>query len=520
MSPSSTSLQSKHFVGIRTKTIFCIFFCHQNRLTNLLKFIACIASYEQSYHNHTNTKCHRLSWRKCVQSHIFVTTSNISLSFIAFITLLHYYLSCVACQELTEYHDTILDILTRGNYSSATVPPDPPLKLFVNSGLREIEDVDDKKMELKVQLSLRMKWLDKRLAYSSAGKSGYVTIQQSRPWTPDIFINREKQSTLHTITKPNQYIRIYPNGTVMQSMRFSATISCFMKLQMFPFDKQTCEIRLMSYAYPITTMHLAWDPFSKGGLEPVGTDKISSDHLTQFRLVGQRVGSCLSLSTAGNYSAVFVQLHFQRQVTYYLMQMYLPSTMLVILSWVAFWLGEAIEARLSLTVTALLTLSTQITGAIQSTPMVSYVTALATFTATCLMFGALAILETALVFSLTLRKEKVEHRGDKEAVHVDVIEQDEGNLKNIMESTLRNRKVMPKQLEHFLTTEMTTWRRRMILHPKAAQIDEVSKILFPALFGLFAVVYFGMCLRWTDSSNPWDPRESSLDKLCDHRWEF
>ena len=52
---------------------------------------------------------------------------------------------------------------------------------------------------------------------------------------------------------------------------------------------------------------------------------------------------------------------FKREFSYYLITIYVPCCMLVIVSWVSFWLDQnAIPARVSLGVTTLLTMSTQV----------------------------------------------------------------------------------------------------------------------------------------------------------------
>ena len=63
---------------------------------------------------------------------------------------------------------------------------------------------------------------------------------------------------------------------------------------------------------------------------------------------------------AGEYSCLKVELIFKREFSYYLITIYVPCCMLVIVSWVSFWLDQhAIPARVSLGVTTLLTMSTQ-----------------------------------------------------------------------------------------------------------------------------------------------------------------
>ena len=68
-----------------------------------------------------------------------------------------------------------------------------------------------------------------------------------------------------------------------------------------------------------------------------------------------------------------VNLLFKREFSYYLIQIYIPCCMLVIDSWVSFWLdANAVPARVSLGVTTLLTMATQTTGINNSLPPVSY----------------------------------------------------------------------------------------------------------------------------------------------------
>ena len=66
-------------------------------------------------------------------------------------------------------------------------------------------------------------------------------------------------------------------------------------------------------------------------------------------------------TNTGEYSCLTVDLVFKRQFSYYLITIYVPGCMLVIVSWVNFWLDpKAVPARVALGVTTLLTMSTQV----------------------------------------------------------------------------------------------------------------------------------------------------------------
>jgi hypothetical protein len=106
----------------------------------------------------------------------------------------------------------------------------------------------------------------------------------------------------------------------------------------------------------------------------------------------------LSCAPPGEYSCLKVDLLFKREFSYYLIQIYTPCCMLVIVSWVSFWLDQgAVPARVSLGVTTLLTMATQTSGINASLPPVSYTKAIDVWTGVCLTFVFGALLEFALV---------------------------------------------------------------------------------------------------------------------------
>lgn len=125
---------------------------------------------------------------------------------------------------------------------------------------------------------------------------------------------------------------------------------------------------------------------------------VSNLHLPRFTLQRHSVDYCTSKTNTGEYSCIVVELMFRREFSYYLIQIYIPCCMLVIVSWVSFWLDpNAIPARVSLGVTTLLTMATQISGINASLPPVSYTKAIDVWTGCCLTFVFGALLEFALV---------------------------------------------------------------------------------------------------------------------------
>jgi len=74
---------------------------------------------------------------------------------------------------------------------------------------------------------------------------------------------------------------------------------------------------------------------------------------------------------AGNYSRLACQLYFVRRLGYYVIQIYIPSSLIVVLSWISFWLDRgAVPARVALGITTVLTLTTLISNTNASLPKV------------------------------------------------------------------------------------------------------------------------------------------------------
>ena len=77
------------------------------------------------------------------------------------------------------------------------------------------------------------------------------------------------------------------------------------------------------------------------------------------------------LSPSGRYSCVYAEFVFHRKFGYYLIQIYVPSVLVVLLSWVSFWLdASSVPARVSLGLLTILTMTSQMSGASASLPKV------------------------------------------------------------------------------------------------------------------------------------------------------
>ena len=86
-----------------------------------------------------------------------------------------------------------------------------------------------------------------------------------------------------------------------------------------------------------------------------------------------------------------------RNINYYVIQMYVPTLLIVMLSWVSFWLNvSSVPGRVNLGVLSVLTISTQSSSVNRTLPRVSYTKAIDIWMATCLVFVVAALIEFAI----------------------------------------------------------------------------------------------------------------------------
>ncbi|XP_050556314.1 glutamate-gated chloride channel isoform X10 [Spodoptera frugiperda] len=356
-------------------------------------------------------------------------------------------------------------------------------------------------LEYSVQLTFREQWLDERLKFNNlGGRLKYLTLTEAnRVWMPDLFFSNEKEGHFHNIIMPNVYIRIFPNGNVLYSIRISLTLSCPMNLKLYPLDKQTCSLRMASYGWTTDDLVFLW----KEG-DPVQV--VKNLHLPRFTLEKFLTDYCNSKTNTGEYSCLKVDLLFKREFSYYLIQIYIPCCMLVIVSWVSFWLDQgAVPARVSLGVTTLLTMATQSSGINASLPPVSYTKAIDVWTGVCLTFVFGALLEFALVNYASRsdmhRENMKKARREMEAASMDAASDlldTDSNTTFAMKPLVRGGVVESKMRQceiHINPPRKNCCRLWMSKFPtRSKRIDVISRITFPLVFALFNLAYWSTYL--------------------------
>ncbi|XP_033890661.1 glycine receptor subunit alpha-3-like [Acipenser ruthenus] len=366
----------------------------------------------------------------------------------------------------------------------------PPVNVTCNIFINSFGSIAETTMDYRVNIFLRQQWNDPRLAYSEYPDDS-LDLDPSMLdsiWKPDLFFANEKGAHFHEVTTDNKLLRIFKNGNVLYSIRLTLTLSCPMNLKNFPMDVQTCIMQLESFGYTMNDLIFEWQ---ENGPVQVAEGLT----LPQFILKDESdLRYCTKHYNTGKFTCIEVRFHLERQMGYYLIQMYIPSLLIVILSWVSFWINmDAAPARVALGITTVLTMTTQSSGSRTSLPKVSYVKAIDIWMAVCLLFVFSALLEYAAVnFVSRQHKELLRfHRKRKKNKDENVRESRLSFAAYGVGQCLQGKDgVTPKVPNNSTPAAKTQEEMRKLFIDRAKKIDTVSRAGFPLAFLFFNIFYW------------------------------
>ncbi|XP_059165617.1 glycine receptor subunit alpha-2-like, partial [Physella acuta] len=341
--------------------------------------------------------------------------------------------------------------------------------------LLSFDSVSETTMDYTVDLYIIMNWTDTRLRYSQL-HTNFSSLEvdskfMANVWVPDVYFRNEKKGSFHDVTMPNKYMHLHHDGTVQYSLRLSLTLSCRMTLHKYPLDTQHCPMLIQSYTYTTENVKFFWH---KAGSAVTYDKEIAlNTELPQFSIVSNETQECNGTMDSESPQFACIQAHFtlKRDIGYYIIQIYVPSILIVALSWVSFWLDlEAVPARVSLGVLTVLTLNTHGSNIQGQLPKVSYIKAIDVWIVSSLIFVFAAMLEFAYVNVLARRADKEKQAAQNARIPP---EQKDANV------ALINGKP-PRQAAGGQVPSRFQARR----------VDKLSRIVFPSTFAAFNIFYW------------------------------
>ncbi len=264
-----------------------------------------------------------------------------------------------------------------------------PLEVRMGFTLSNITDVNEKDETIDIDGAIFLKWKDERLAYEP-GSVGYPDDHQLEDyslvarkvfqgdfavketffgWRPHLIIQNGIGDRIKTAIS----LGIWPDGTVLYSETFHATVETPMDLRLFPFDRQELQIHVLTLVYGSNQLILV----------PDDNLSISWEHkigIAQWKNEGfSYAGNTIEMESMSgeirSKSEIVASIHINRMPQHFLLSIILPLVILVCLSWIVFWMDEeATSDRINVSFIGILSVVAYYFVIQDSIPSISYIT--------------------------------------------------------------------------------------------------------------------------------------------------
>ncbi|XP_040564391.1 gamma-aminobutyric acid receptor subunit pi [Lepeophtheirus salmonis] len=328
------------------------------------------------------------------------------------------------------------------SYRKDVPPPmDGPVKVKLKLPVTEVSEINDQRSQISLRWTYKLKWPEPRMILNRSAdwSSGEVNIRSDMVnhfWAPDIIIHDlvrfYKPEVLNQVAA---FEVIKSPKSLYYKVRSDLTTVCKgMKFSRFPLDEHICYLKLTSFGYDDKKMKLSGSFSYDDANQRALPFKVHIQSLPKDQFVFR--------GSSSNYSVYGLQIRLTRCVSPYLLNVYLPTAVFVVMSWVSFLIPtDVVPARIVLLVTLCLVIINTFNNVTARIPVASQVTALEIWLLACIsmVFGALA--EYAFILQKSISNKNKRQEYDQEMAR-----ENSGMLRRTVDTTpglggvIRNRK--------------------------------------------------------------------------------
>jgi hypothetical protein len=264
-----------------------------------------------------------------------------------------------------------------------------PTKVLCGLAILDVDEISDANQNFTVNLFARFRWHDPREAHS---EKGMIVKDLNEVWHPRLFF-ANMQRTWSTF---GGEVVIHPDGEILLRQQFWGDFSQPMDLRDFPFDQHAFEVRAIAIGRDeLDNLELVQDP--EGDSFIAENYSVADWKVLNFKVTSEP----LALPNGDERNSFSLIFTARRLSNHYLIKIIAPLLMIVILSWVVFWLDPTEGgSQLGVAVTSFLTVIAFHMTLSSKLPEISYLTRLDVFVfgATFLVF--LAMIEVVITTGL------------------------------------------------------------------------------------------------------------------------
>ncbi|XP_069128588.1 neuronal acetylcholine receptor subunit beta-3-like [Argopecten irradians] len=272
-----------------------------------------------------------------------------------------------------------------------------PIVIYISFNLFSLNEFDDKAGKLVFLGYSHIEWQDDRIVWDPLqhGNTTSILIPQSKVWIPYFFVGKPYDE-VKTIGYDFVQVVYDRDGWARWAVPDKYEVSCTADIAYYPFDRQTCEIYLIPWAY------------GRGSFE----FRLPLDHMTQIDFIENGAWRIISTEmrvaeyTDGNL--VLMVIKFQRRPLFILLNLFLPIIVVAGLNVFVFLLPPDPGERSAFGVTVLLAMAVFLSIVSDKLPSTSepHIARISVFILAELIVSALIMVFT--VFTLMLYNKKDE----------------------------------------------------------------------------------------------------------------
>ncbi|KAL3099073.1 hypothetical protein niasHS_001061 [Heterodera schachtii] len=320
---------------------------------------------------------------------------------------------CVLGQAEKHATRILSDILKR--YDRNLVPSIKGVDVEIELLIQKVSEMNEILSSSKMDIMLSQIWHDPGLNFEQEeGAQCLTNLSLSyrmvdNIWIPNVCLVNSKSSFIHSSPTPNIFLAIFPNGTVWLNYRIAVESPCDFEFTTFPMDRVECTTVFESYSFNVGKVRLHWKR------QGIPVELIANVSLPDFYLSHFLFEKATFHYPAGVWDQLNIKIYFRRAYGFYILQIYMPTYCMVLISWISFWLDrKSLPARVTLGVSSILALTMQYANVARSLPKVSYIKGVDWFMMGCVTYIFFSIVELAMVGILE-KEAASDHEEDDES---------------------------------------------------------------------------------------------------------
>jgi hypothetical protein len=267
-------------------------------------------------------------------------------------------------------------------------PPAPNVEVKVGTYLIDLLKINDVDQLFNADILVRIEWEDARLANAS----GVATTMPLRDiWNPKMMIANLRNVKTHL---PN-VVEVSPEGVVTYRQRLTGDFTARLNLRDFPRDHQLLSVQVIAQGYRPDEVHFVHDENFTG----------RSEHLT---ISDWEIGDVVvrpneyEVPRIGSLAGVNIEFDARRHVSYYFATIFASAVIIGCMAWMVFWMPQAaINPRVSISVTSMLTLIAHRFVVGSKLPKLAYLTNMDYFLLSCTIMVLLSLVGVVTVYRVS-----------------------------------------------------------------------------------------------------------------------